>query len=238
MPTRLVIKVLFGAAALVALSACPPTYPKCKSDTDCAQKGEVCVQGQCQECATDANCKPGFVCDANKCVPKPECTDTNPCTGSKKCKQGKCLVEEAPKEGIACTTTSQCPSGQECEEGKCAIKGAGGAGGTCKLEPIRFDFNESKLGSEGQAALAAIAECLKKNGWKMRAEGHADDRGTEEYNLQLSNRRAAAVKRYLTDLGVGDAQLDTVGYGENKPAVQGSTEAAWAANRRVELVKR
>ena len=60
----------------------------------------------------------------------------------------------------------------------------------------------------------------------------------QEYNLQLSNRRAASVKRYLTDLGIGDGALETVGYGENKPAVQGSNEAAWAANRRVELIKR
>ncbi len=237
MPNRLAIRFLFGAAALVALSACPPTYPKCSSDSDCSSKGEVCVQGQCQECATDTNCKPGFVCDANKCVPKPECTEKVPCGGDKKCKQGKCIIE-GPKEGGSCTTNEDCPSGEECKAGKCAAKGGAGAGGSCTLEPIRFEFNEAKLPADAQTALAAIAECIKKNGWKLRVEGHADERGTEEYNLQLSNRRAASVKRYLTDLGVSDPALETVGYGENKPAVQGSTEAAWTANRRVELVKR
>jgi len=66
-------------------------------------------------------------------------------------------------------------------------------------------------------------------------EGHADERGTEEYNLQLSNRRAASTKKYLHDLGVATNSLDTVGYGFNRPAVQGHNEAAWAANRRVEF---
>ena len=229
------MKVLFAATACFALTGCPPTYPKCDSDANCTEKGEVCVQGQCQECAVDANCKPGFVCDANKCVPKPECTDKNPCKAGAKCKQGKCAVEAGAKDGT-CSTNEDCPSGEECKAGKCAAKG--GAAGSCSVEPVRFDFNESKLGSEGQAALAALADCIKKNGWKLRVEGHADERGTEEYNLQLSNRRAASVKRYLTDLGVPDAALETVGYGENKPAVSGATEAAWAANRRVELVKR
>ena len=70
---------------------------------------------------------------------------------------------------------------------------------------------------------------------KVRLEGHADERGTEEYNLQLSNRRAASVRKYLADLGVGAGQLDTVGYGKNRPVSEGHDEAAWAANRRVEL---
>ncbi len=228
------MKYAFAAAALGALSGCPPTYPKCDSDANCSEKGEVCVQGQCQECATDANCKPGFVCDANKCVPKPECSDTNPCKAGAKCKQGKCAVDSS-KDGT-CTTNEDCPSGEECKAGRCASK-TGGAG-ACTVEPIRFEFNESKLDPAGQSALAALADCIKKNNWKLRVEGHADERGTEEFNLQLSNRRAASVKRYLTDLGVSDGALETVGYGENKPAVNGSNESAWAANRRVELVKR
>ena len=65
----------------------------------------------------------------------------------------------------------------------------------------------------------------------------ADERGTEEYNLHLSNRRASTVKRYLVNLGVPEKNLETVGYGENRPADSGHTEDAWAANRRVELRK-
>ena len=227
---------LFGAVVLAALTGCPPTYPKCDNDAQCSEKGEVCVQGQCQECATDNNCKPGFVCDANKCVPKPECTDKNPCKAGSKCKQGKCAVD-TDSAAKSCAKNEDCPSGEECVAGKCAVKG-GGANATCSTDPIRFEFNEAKLPADAQSALAGLAECIKKNGWKLRLEGNADERGTEEYNLQLSNRRAASVKRYLMDLGVPDGSLETVGYGENKPAVQGATEAAFAANRRVELVKR
>jgi peptidoglycan-associated lipoprotein len=70
---------------------------------------------------------------------------------------------------------------------------------------------------------------------RITLEGHADERGTEEYNLQLSNRRAEAVKRYLTTLGVRAGSLETTGYGEARPAENGSNESAWAANRRVEF---
>jgi peptidoglycan-associated lipoprotein len=65
--------------------------------------------------------------------------------------------------------------------------------------------------------------------------GHGAERGTVDYNLHLSYRRAASVRKYLVDLGVAPAKVDTVGYGENRPAVEGHTEEAWAANRRVEF---
>lgn len=224
--------LLFAAASVLALSACPPSYPKCETDDHCASHGEVCVQGECRECATDANCKPGFVCDANKCVPKPECVDDAACGPGKKCRGGRCAVEQ--KAEGSCSTSDDCPSGEECVSGRCATKSAA----TCKFEPIRFDFNDAKLSSEAQSVLAQLADCIKRGSLKLRLEGHADERGTEEYNLQLSNRRAASVKRYLTDLGVGDGALEPVGYGENRPAVQGASESAWAANRRVELVKK
>ena len=82
------------AAAVLLLTACPPTYPKCESDDHCKEKGEVCVQGQCAECATNANCKEGFVCEANKCAPKPECTGDQGCGEGKKCSSGKCIVAQ------------------------------------------------------------------------------------------------------------------------------------------------
>ncbi|MGZ6140108.1 MAG: OmpA family protein, partial [Myxococcaceae bacterium] len=72
---------------------------------------------------------------------------------------------------------------------------------------------------------------------KVTLGGHADPRGTEEYNLHLSQRRAASVKKYLTALGVAPKSLDTIGYGENRPAGSGpnDTEAEWAKDRRVEF---
>ena len=88
---------------------------------------------------------------------------------------------------------------------------------------------------DAKARLSDLADCLKKKKKPATLEGHADDRGTEEYNMQLSNRRAESVKSYLTALGVNERQLDTVGFGENRPAMSGASEDVWSANRRVEI---
>ncbi|MDY7230543.1 OmpA family protein [Hyalangium rubrum] len=239
------------ALAVVVLSGCPstPTYPKCENDTHCQEKGEVCVQGQCQECATDANCKEGFTCQANKCTPKgPECTTDTQCGSGRICEAGKCATAQ-------CAADTQCPSGSKCERGRCqaprdtcssnADCGEGqqcqngrcvsGGASQCSWEPISFGFNESNLTSEAQSRLSTLAECLKASGEKVTLEGHADERGTEEYNLQLSNRRAASVKRYLTDLGIASNRLQAVGFGETRPLSTASDEEAWGQNRRVEF---
>jgi len=231
MRNSLTVVGLLGSALL--LVACPPTYPKCENDEHCKEKGEVCVQGMCQECATDANCKEGFVCDANKCVPKPECTNDSGCGEGKKCKSGKCQVAEMKPE---CAVDDDCASGQGCKGGKCVTVAP--TGPTCTFDPVRFDFNEYTLTSSVQSTLTQYAECIKKGSLRFTLEGHADERGTEEYNMVLSQKRAASVRKYLVDLGCSGGALDTVGYGENKPAMSGSNEEAWAANRRVEFRKK
>lgn len=226
------LRISLGIMSLaVWLTGCPPTYPKCESDEHCKEKGEVCVQGMCRECATDANCKEGFVCDANRCVPKPECTDDTGCGEGKKCKGGKCQVVAKAE----CSADDDCPSGQGCKAGKCTPVEVAV---TCSFEPVRFEFNEFTLTSAAQAKLAQYAECIKKGNLRFTLEGHADERGTEEYNMVLSQKRAASVRKYLVDLGCSPGALDTVGYGENRPAQVGSNEEAWAANRRVEFKKR
>lgn len=240
---------LAAVTALVALTGCPPAYPKCNDDDACKEHGEVCVEGQCQECAKDENCKAGFACEANKCVPKPECSTSTDCGSGKKCMTGKCVAQDfCQSDGDcgtgkcnrnkcvaanACTADADCGSGQECKNGQCSEKSVSEE--ACSWEPIRFGFNDYTLDSSSQSRLSSVADCIKKEGRKITLEGHADERGTEEYNLQLSNKRAASVKKYLTDLGVKPGQLDTVGYGENRPASNGHDEAAWAENRRVEF---
>jgi peptidoglycan-associated lipoprotein len=225
--------VVLGAS-LGLLTACPPTYPKCESDDHCKEKGEVCVQGMCQECAKDDNCKEGFVCDGSKCVPKPECTPTNDTCGTgKKCSpNGKCETVAVTAE---CSANEDCPAGQGCTKGKCVMAAEVS---TCTFEPIQFGFNEYTLAADAQAALAKAAECIKKGSLRFTLEGHADERGTDEYNMQLSQKRAASARKYLVDLGVSGGALDTVGYGEARPARNGSGEDVWAANRRVEFKKR
>ncbi len=102
---------------------------------------------------------------------------------------------------------------------------------------IYFDYDKSDIKSEYVSVVAAHAKFL--NGGanrKVRLEGHTDERGSREYNIGLGERRAQAVRRALLLQGVREDQITTVSYGEERPAAAGSDEAAYAKNRRVELV--
>ena len=99
-----------------------------------------------------------------------------------------------------------------------------------------FDFDQSVVKQDGFADLEAHARYLSQNpGASVRLEGHADERGTREYNIALGERRANAVERLLIVNGASASQVETISYGEEKPAVMGQGEASWAQNRRVEL---
>jgi len=101
---------------------------------------------------------------------------------------------------------------------------------------IYFGFDQSDLSSASRQALGEKAEVLRGSpSLSVRIEGHADERGSDEYNLALSNRRAAAAKRFLTGLGIAAERIETVGYGEERPLDQEESEAAWARNRRDEF---
>jgi peptidoglycan-associated lipoprotein len=102
---------------------------------------------------------------------------------------------------------------------------------------IYFDFDSSDIKGEGNDVVAAHARYLATHaGSRVRLEGNTDDRGSREYNIGLGERRAQAVRRALLLQGATELQLATVSYGAERPAVQGSDEAAWAKNRRVEIV--
>jgi peptidoglycan-associated lipoprotein len=107
------------------------------------------------------------------------------------------------------------------------------------LAIIYFAFDQSSLTAEARSKLQANAEILLQ--WpalEVVVEGHADERGTTEYNLALAERRAATVKQYYVDYGIAPDRIRTISYGEERPAVQGSTEQAWSKNRRaVTLLK-
>jgi peptidoglycan-associated lipoprotein len=100
-----------------------------------------------------------------------------------------------------------------------------------------FEYDSSDLKPEAMRALDVHAKDLKGNGARVVLEGHADERGTREYNMALGERRAKAVQRYLVLQGVSQGQLELVSYGEERPSVTGSDEQSWAQNRRVELRK-
>src|SRR5262245_46956331 len=102
---------------------------------------------------------------------------------------------------------------------------------------VYFDFDRADIRADSQAVVSAHAAWLAKNpSQKVRLEGHADERGSREYNIGLGERRGQAVRRALLLSGVAEAQLSTVSYGEERPAVAGSDEQAYALNRRVEIV--
>lgn len=103
--------------------------------------------------------------------------------------------------------------------------------------PIYFDFDRSDLKEPAREKLRAKAEVLRDfPELTIRIEGHCDERGTVEYNLALGERRAESARQYLVDLGIDPDRITTVSYGEERPAVQGSNEAAWSQNRRDEFI--
>jgi peptidoglycan-associated lipoprotein len=104
---------------------------------------------------------------------------------------------------------------------------------------VYFDFDSFVVRDDGRPVVEAHARLLNANrSRKMIVEGHTDERGGREYNLALGQKRAESVVRSLTLLGAGDAQLEAVSFGEERPAAPGSDEAAWAKNRRAELKDR
>lgn len=106
------------------------------------------------------------------------------------------------------------------------------------LKTIYFDYDKSALTEDSKTRLEANAMWLADNPEAtLVLEGHCDERGTGDYNLALGQRRAERAREYLVNLGVEPERLKTVSYGEEVPAVSGSTEAAWAKNRRVECIE-
>ena len=101
---------------------------------------------------------------------------------------------------------------------------------------VHFDYDQSDLRPGDRAILDAKVPILQANsGVTIRIAGHTDERGSDEYNLALGQRRAAAVKAYLVQHGIADGRIQTVSYGEEKPIAQGDDESAWSQNRRAEF---
>jgi len=116
-------------------------------------------------------------------------------------------------------------------------EGIDGAGGALDNRVIYFAFDESQVDAKSVEVLEVHGAWLAGNpGTTVRLEGHADERGSREYNIGLGEKRSQEVRQILLLQGVSSNQLNTVSYGEERPAVLGSDEEAWSLNRRVELV--
>jgi peptidoglycan-associated lipoprotein len=230
---RRVFLVALAAAGLASLAGCPskPTKGECKSSQDCLEQqgfGKVCVEGRCQECAADVDCKDGFVCRTNRCVPKPQCAKDADCPAGQTCQAEKCV---GPSQADL-DAEARRRAAEEAERAKRAVppECADAAAFT-----VRFGFDQSTLVPEAQASLQKLADCLKRApATKVTIAGHCDERGTTQYNIALGARRAEAARKYLADLGV-QSPLETVSFGKEKPLCSEATEDCWAKNRRVDF---
>jgi peptidoglycan-associated lipoprotein len=152
----------------------------------------------------------------------------------------------APAANTAVPTTgagaeSSGAAGANANEGAGANAGQEGAAGPQEgllaKRTIYFDFDSSEIKGEGTDIVSAHAKYLASNpSVHVRLEGNTDERGSREYNIGLGERRAQAVRRALLLQGASDAQISTVSYGAERPVDAGHDEAAWAKNRRVDIV--
>lgn len=106
----------------------------------------------------------------------------------------------------------------------------------CANVTVYFDTARDTLTRDAETTLERQLDCLKAGAGPMILEGHADSRGTTDYNLALGDRRANTVARWLVARGISRSRISAVSYGEERPAVAAETEAAWAKNRRVEIL--
>jgi peptidoglycan-associated lipoprotein len=207
------------------------TCKQCKDNTHCGT-GERCVDGTClKECKSDQDCGEGEVCEGGVCRTVP-CSKDADCGPGRECVDGKC---QALTKG-ACRIDDDCADEEVCENGRCVpAPRPTGAPGRCELEPVYFAFDKATLPSGAGEKLQQNAECIRKHPNKtIQLEGHTDPRGTEEYNLALSNQRAQTVKRYLMRLGVKGNRLRVVPKGELEAT--GTGESSWAKDRKVEFI--
>lgn len=234
------------------------TCQNCKADTDCAGMGPngeqwTCFEFLCmdpaevpageggadgvgQPCAQTIECINGLVCKAGSC---------SGCTEDFDCQPGVCNMGtgrcDAPGGdsggGGQCQTDDECAMDEICDMGMCVFSGGYQEGGNdpCNLGAVYFDYDSPKLSPEVQAQLTTLAECVKSSGGNLVIlEAHADQRGTEEYNIMLTDRRGQVVRDFLTNLGVDASRLQVISKGDLE--AMGGDEAGMSKDRRVQFI--
>jgi len=141
--------------------------------------------------------------------------------------------EKIYEEGMAAKKESLDAQSSSMNEGQDILEGRTSG----PMLPVYFDFDKSNIKQDQRARLEKNAEYLKQNKMaKVRIEGNCDERGTNEYNMALGERRAISAKKYLSNLGIHSDRLHTISYGEEKPLLHGHDELSWAQNRRGDFV--
>lgn len=238
---------------LLALAVgCPKRAPKagtCASEKDC-RAGEKCVNQRCVQCAAAADCPPGHQCQEGGCRPiEGWCSADGDCPGGQVCKSnqctacqtelecgegGKCIDGACLRKG-QCRSNDDCPEAEDCVRGVCTRSDGPTAGAlpACTLAPVYFGYDLAIINEEAKPTLQANAECLSTTPRSVAVIGLTDPRGTDEYNIALSDQRARVVSDYIIRLGIDSARLRVVPKGESEAV--GESEASWAKDRRTEF---
>lgn len=239
---RLLVAIAVVVALPVMFGGCQKTgsFPTCKKDADCRvdatgkEINGVCYMGKCEECVADADCSDLKQCVNNRC--ESACHADADCGLNKHCEKSYCVAD--------CVTDETCPGNHTCAQGRCVAQAGGEpagnawASGECAgIDPIYFDFDRYDVKAQYRDQISRLGQCLETNPELTAViEGHTDDRGTPSYNMALGQKRADAVKNFLkTSKGIASNRIHTVSHGEQKPAVNESTEYAWQQNRRAEF---
>ncbi|MEM9192780.1 MAG: OmpA family protein [Myxococcota bacterium] len=204
--------------ALSMLSACGPSYPNCDNDDDC-HEAEYCVNGLCQQCRTGDDCPRGQGCNNGACEAIPGyCDGPSDCGPNEDCQSNRCVAMSQSTVSPPDTPTAN-------------------DGPVCDLRPIYFAFDADQLDPQARDAIQANVDCMRQRGLtSLHLSGHADPRGTEEYNLALGDRRARSVMQYMQSLGVSTGTVTSSSMGEEMAS--GEDDAGYRRDRRVELISR
>jgi peptidoglycan-associated lipoprotein len=203
---------------------------QCAEDADC-DEGETCQEGACVTrqgwCETDDDCPGGQICRGNECV---ACESDRECGPASKCSEGACVSRGT------CDTDADCADDEDCVDGLCQRLGRSRPPDlACEMETVYFGFDEHTVPEDSRASLDQTAECIQQadDDRAVLIEGHTDPRGTPEYNIALSEKRARAVADYLARLGIDPARFQVVPKGEAEAT--GTSEQDWQQDRKVEF---
>ena len=148
----------------------------------------------------------------------------------------RAAADEAARRAAADEAARRAAADEAARRAAADAAGAAASARTTLLTPVHFEYDQSELRAGDRAILDAKVPILQANaGVMIRIAGHTDERGSDEYNLALGQRRAAAVKAYLVQNGIPETRIETISYGEERPTAQGSEEGAFSQNRRAEF---
>lgn len=190
--------------------------------------------------ATVLTLSAGLACKKPEPAPK---VDTAAEEAARKAAAEKAAAEEAARKAAEEKAAAERAAAEKAAAERAAAEKAAAekaaafkAAAEKALVNIHFDFDKSDIKQGDRAILQGIADFMKANPtMKVIIEGHCDERGTNEYNLALGNRRATAALAYLKTLGVDEARFETISYGKEKPLCTESKESCWSQNRRAEF---